>query len=75
MDDSSNEEEDTCSSSSETTDSDEHVVNEGLLETITEEDQDRITGSSVHSSEGLNLIITVFAYRGPEITFACTRID
>lgn len=56
MDDSSDEEEEeTCSS--ETTDSDEHVVNESLiLETITEEDQDRITGSSVHSSEGLNLI-------------------
>lgn len=58
MDDSSDDGEETCSSET-TSDSDEHVVNEaGLLETITEEDQDRVTtGSSVHSSEGLHLII------------------
>lgn len=60
MDDSTDEEE---TYSSETTDSDEHVVNEGPLETITEEEHDRVTGSSVHSSEGLNLISNmVFIY-------------
>lgn len=63
----SSDEDETCSGDAtpSTTDSDERVLNDGLLETITEEDQDRITGSSVQSSEGRS---SRRATKGPEIT-------